>query len=65
MIQEMRAVRTELDNQRHFTKEKQPIELTREYVEKWTVPREAISVEVAAAKTAKNFHAAAHLIEMG
>lgn len=65
MIHEMRAVRLELDNQRHFTPEKKPIELTREYVEKWTVGREAPSVEVAAAQTAKNFQAAAHLIEVG
>lgn len=65
MVQEMRAMRTELDNQRHFTKDKQPIELTREYVAKWTEPREARSVETAATTTAKNLHAAADLIEVG
>lgn len=65
MVQEMRATRTELDNQRHFTKEKQPIELVREHLAKWTEPREARSVEVAAATTAKNLNAAKHLIEMG
>lgn len=65
MVQEMRAVRLELDNQRHFTKDKQPIELTRDYVSKWTEPREARSVEAAAVTTAKNLHAARHLIEMG
>lgn len=65
MIAEMRATRTELDNQRHFTKEKHPIELTRDYVAKWTEPREARPVEVAAATTAKNLNAAQHLIEMG
>ena len=65
MIGEMRAVRLELDNQRHFTKEKQPIELTREYIGKWTEPREARSVDMAAVATAKNLNAARHLIEVG
>jgi hypothetical protein len=65
MVQEMRATRTELDNQRHFTKEKQPIELSRDHLAKWTEPKEARSVEVAAVTTARNLHAAADLIEVG
>lgn len=67
MVAELRATRTELDNQRHFTPEKQPIETTRDYLDRWTVGREAASEEVVVAKstTGLNRAAADGLFEVG
>lgn len=67
MIDEMRRVRTELDNRRHFTPEKEDIQLTREFVDNWTIPKEAANPETVAAKSAMNLRMAsdADLFEMG
>lgn len=67
MIDEMRAVRFELDARRHFTAERQPIELTRDVIGEWTGRRSELSSDAVAAKTAMSLHRAASqgLIEMG
>jgi len=67
MVAEMRAERMELDNRRHFTPEKQPIELTRQHVDRWTLPREAKPLEIVTGRSAGNLSTAAKhdLIEMG
>lgn len=63
----MRAERLELDNRRHFTKEGDSIELTRQTIDRWTLPREAKPIEVVTSKSAGNFSTAAQhdLIETG
>lgn len=67
MIDEMRAVRFELDARRHFTPEKQPIEMTRDLVAKWTGNAPERTSEQAAAESALSLrHAASQgLIEVG
>lgn len=67
MVAEIRAERMELDNRRHFTKPKEPIELTRQHIDRWTLPREAKPLEIITSKTAGNLSTAAEhdLIEMG
>lgn len=67
MIDELRLTRLELDNRRHFTEEKQPIELARDLVARWTEPYEPPNPEITAASTAMSLRkAAGHgLIEMG
>lgn len=67
MVAEMRAERLELDNRRHFTPDKQPIELTRQHIHRWTIGREAKPTETVVARTAGNLNTAAQddLIEMG
>lgn len=47
MIDEMRAVRAELDQRRHFTPEKQPIELARDLVTQWTGGIERTPADIA------------------
>lgn len=65
MVSEMRAERTEADNRRHFTAEKQPIELVRAQLSGWTEIRE--DPEVIADRTASNLRTAAQhdLFEVG
>lgn len=66
MIAEMRLERLELDNRRHFHKEGEQIELTRQHVHRWTIPREAKPTEVVTARSAGNLNTAAQhdLIEV-
>lgn len=66
MVAEMRLERLELDNRRHFTPEKKPIETARQHIDRWTMPREAKPVEVVTSKSAGNLNTAAQhdLIEM-
>jgi hypothetical protein len=67
MVDEMRAARLELDNRRHFTEERKPIELARDVLAKWTEPYVPENPEILAAKNAMSLRrAASHdLIEMG
>jgi len=67
MIDEMRAVRFELDARRHFTKEREPIELTRDVMAKWTDPRPARDPQITATRSALSLRRAASqgLIEVG
>lgn len=67
MVAEMRAERLELDNRRHFTPEKKPIELVRHQLAGWTELKPARDPEVAVARTATSFTAAAgdDLFEVG
>lgn len=67
MVVEMRRIRLELDNQRHFTKEGKPIETAREYIDRWTIGRPSLDAETVASKTAENMRRAAanNLFEMG
>jgi len=67
MVDEMRCVRTELDNQRHFTKEDTPIQLVRDLLEEWTGPPADADPEMVASRNAMNLKAAADadLFEMG
>ncbi len=67
MVAEMRAARTELDNMRHFTPERQPIRLSRDLITEWSTPARPIDVEKAATKSASGFSTAAKsdLIEVG
>lgn len=67
MVDEMRAMRLELDNRRHFTPEKQTIEMAREQLTAWTEPAVAEDPEVVVAKSAMNFRKAADhdLFEVG
>lgn len=67
MIGEMRALRLELDNRRHFTGEKETIETARGLLETWTEPREVEHPEIVAARSATNFRKAADhdLFEVG
>lgn len=67
MVVELRQTKLELDNQRHFTPPKKDIELTRDYLHRWTVGREAAPLEVVAAtsETALTRAAADGLFEMG
>lgn len=66
MVDEMRALRLELDNRRHFTEEKQTIEHAREQLETWTEPRE-IDPQVVVARSSTNMRTAAEhdLFEVG
>jgi hypothetical protein len=52
MVEEMRAERLEADNRRHFTKDRQPIELVREQLDGWTEPVVPEAPEVRIARTA-------------
>lgn len=67
MIDELRAARLELDNRRHFTEERQPIELARELVAKWTEPYTPPDPGIAASQNAMAMRRAANhdLIELG
>jgi hypothetical protein len=67
MIDEMRAARFELDARRHFTAERQPIEMTRDIIAEWTGAQPEPSEDVIAAKTAMSLYRAASqgLIEVG
>jgi len=67
MIDEMRAVHTELDSRRHFTEERKPIQLARDAVAKWTEPEVVQSPQIIASRTALSLrHAASQdLIEVG
>jgi hypothetical protein len=67
MVEEMRLTRLELDTRRHFTEEKQPIELARDLIAKWTEPYEPVAPEVLAAQNAMAFRKAAshNLVEVG
>lgn len=66
MIDEMRAVRYELDARRHFTAERKPIELTRDTITGWTNPT-VENPQIVAAQTAMALRRAAsqNLIEVG
>lgn len=63
----MRAIRAELDNQRHFTAEGKNIETVRDQLHRWTVGREAAAPEVVALKSAASMRRAASsgLFEVG
>jgi hypothetical protein len=67
MVAEMRAARFELDARRHFTEERQPIELARDLIAKHTEPFIAESPAVLATRNAMNLRRAANadLIEVG
>jgi hypothetical protein len=67
MVGEMRALRLELDNRRHFTGEKETIETARGLLEQWTEPREVENPEIIAARNAMNLRMAADhdLFEVG
>lgn len=67
MIDELRATRAELDHRRHFTEEKQPIELARDLVTGWTEPPAAKPPALLAAENAMHLRRAAsqNLIEVG
>ncbi len=64
MVAEMRAERAELDHRRHFTREKQPIELTRALLAEVTGGTDRDPALVAAS-TADSLRAANDLIELG
>lgn len=59
MVAEMRAVRAEADNWRHFTEDKKPIELIRTQLERWVEPARPIEPEVLAARSATSLRSAA------
>lgn len=63
MVDEMRAERLELDNRRHFTADKQPIETTRRLLTEWTGEPE--DLDMVAARTADNWRLAGDQIEVG
>lgn len=67
MIVEMRAERTELDNYRHFTPEKSPIQLVRGQIAEWTDIPEPIDPQIATGKSATNMRLASEhdLFEVG
>lgn len=67
MVDEMRAVRFELDARRHFTAERQPIELTRDVIAEWTGNAPEPSAQLRTHQTAMSLHRAASqgLIEVG
>lgn len=67
MVDEVRAERAEADHRRHFTEDKQPIELFRQQLAGWTDVHEAPDPEVVAARSATNLTTAARddLFEMG
>ncbi len=67
MIYEMRAERIELDNRRHFTEEKKPIELIRGQLREWTEVQPAEDPEIVGARSASNLQSAAQddLFEVG
>lgn len=67
MVAEMRAERTEADNRRHFTPDKQPIALVRDQLAGWTQLKRAEDPEAVVARTAGNMRAAANddLFEVG
>jgi len=67
MIDEMRLTRLELDTRRHFTEERQPIELARDLVSKWTEPYVPENPTVIATRNAMALRRAANadLIEVG
>lgn len=64
MVAEMRAVRAELDHRRHFTEDKQPIELTRDLLVEWTGGT-TVDVQLTATRTATSLSLASDLIEVG
>ncbi len=67
MVAEMRAERAELDHRRHFTPDKQPIELVRDQLTGWTTVRPAEDIETVTARSSGALRAAADddLFEMG
>jgi hypothetical protein len=67
MVDEMRAARFELDARRHFTEERQPIELARDLIAKHTEPAVAESPAALAVQNAMALRRAAdaNLIEVG
>jgi len=67
MVADMRAIRTENDNQRHFTAEGKPIESIREQLHRWTVGREPVAPEVLTMKSTNSMRRAASsgLVEVG
>ena len=67
MVDEMRLTRMELDARRHFTEERQPIELARDLIAKWTEPYVAENPAVVASRNAMAMRRAANanLIEVG
>lgn len=67
MIDEMRLTRLELDTRRHFTAERQPIELARDLVTQWTEPFTPPNPAILAADNAMSMRKAAshNLIEVG
>lgn len=67
MIAELRATQLEADNRRHFTAEKQPIQLARTFVDEATTPGPTPDPQLMAAKTATNLRLAAEadLFEVG
>jgi hypothetical protein len=67
MVDEMRAVRAELDHRRHFTEDKKPIELVRDQLTGWTELKPAQDPAVTVARSAAALHTAAgdDLFEVG
>jgi hypothetical protein len=67
MVDDLRATRLELDNQRHFTAEGKNIETVRDQLHRWTVGREQVAPEVAVMKSANSMRRAANsgLFEVG
>lgn len=67
MVAEIRAERAEADQRRHFTADKQPIDLIRHQLSQWTVLAEVEDPEVIAARTSANLASAARddLFEVG
>jgi len=67
MIAELRAVQAEADSRRHFTGEKDTIQLARDLVAGWTEPKPAQDPHVVVAKSASSLRAAAEadLFEVG
>lgn len=67
MVTEMRAERLELDNRRHFTPEKKPIELTRVLLADWTTISEPEDIEIVTSRSATNLRMAEqdNLFEVG
>jgi hypothetical protein len=67
MVAEMRAERLEADNRRHFTPEKESIELVRGMLAEWTLLEEQQDLQIIADKTAMNMRMAADndLFEVG
>lgn len=67
MVTEMRAERLEADNRRHFTPEKQSIELIREQLAGWTEQQPSEDPEMVALRSASAMRQAADddLFELG
>lgn len=67
MIAEIRAERAEADSRRHFTADKQPIELIRHQLAEWTTVPEPEDPEIIVARSATSLRSAAQddLFEVG